>query len=161
MKAFICSLSPCRGLGEHLLTPRADESHKGGRQQGCSEQCVRTAGGSLGCWSYDNHHCCNSCLEEEGGKSCKEQPPMPRVWGCFLGARLWGPCPHLCYPMGTAQQQDTLPRMDARCEQKAEPPPRAHPHSCCSLSAISTNTLRFCLFQRISPRCRLTTSNCF
>jgi len=165
MKAFICSLSPCRGLGEHFLTPRANESHKGGRQQGHSEQCMGTAGGPLCFWSNDNHRCCNSSAWKRKGESelygWKEQPPMPCVRSCFAGAKLWGPCPHPCHPTGTAQERDTLPRMDAHCEQKAEPPPHAHPHSCCSRSAISTNALRFCLFQCISPRCRLTTSNCF
>lgn len=83
MKAFICSLSPCRGLGEHLLTPRADESHKGGRQQGCSEQCVRTAGGSLGCWSY-NHHCCNSSAWKRKGERAVRSSLQCHVCGAAL-----------------------------------------------------------------------------
>lgn len=159
MKAFICSLSPCRGLGEHLLTPRADESHKGGRQQGCSEQCVRTAGGSLGCWSY-NHHCCNSSAWKRKGERAVRSSLQCHVCGAALQEPSSGvPVPISATQWG--QHRSTLPRMDAHCEQKAEPLPCAHPHSCCSRSAISTNALRFCLFQRISPRCRLTTSNCF
>lgn len=131
MKAFICSLSPCTGLGKHLLTPGAGKSHRGGHQQGCSEQCTGTAGGPLGYCSNDNHQCCNSSAWKRKGEialcGCREQLPKPWVRSRFPGAKLWGPCPHPCHPMGTAQEWDVLLRMDARCEQRAEPPPLPTP----------------------------------